>query len=466
MRKSNAKLSPLMAAAISGIGLFGLSCNGQMESKGEPQTVKFEVSSKPLVNPGKGWVVYGGSPNGHAQEALDVCSSAYTRFSWAQLEPEEGKFNWDPVDNALDAWNDAGKQFGFGVMCESFHSGSKYTTPKWVFDAGVPSIEYDGWKVKGLVALKQWDNPVFLAKLKNFIEAMGRRYDGDPRISYVDIRSYGQWGEGHLGHLKGSEALSPEGLRTHIQIHLDAFRKTRLLIPWGVKIYDPIYDWAVEKGVGIRRDGVLGNSNGSELVRCKGKVPSFGEWYDSYKRHAMKSGWEYAWGDKLEGRILDDTVRGAMTWQNLGQYDQGDAFVLEKRAFIDKLTNMMGYHFLLKEASLPRTVASGSPFEASFRWENKGLAFIFIPCKAVVALLDKDGKVVAKSPAKGCDPAKWAPGVEASETAALKLTAPAGSYRIAVGLFSDPMRKSPDVRLGVEGEMVDGWLILGSLRVD
>jgi len=457
----------MFTLAFSGISFLGISSAISAKAADELQTLKFKASEKPVVNPGKGWVVYGGFPKSHCQDALDVCSSAYNRFCWSELEPEEGKFNWEPLEKALKEWDAAGKQFGFGVMCESFHNYMKYTTPKWVFDLGVPSIEYDGWKVKGQVALKQWDNPIFLEKLKNFIDAMGKKYDGDPRISCIDIRSYGQWGEGHLGHLKGSVRLTPDGLKKHIQIHLDAFKKTRLMIPWGETFLNPVYDWAVDKGVGIRRDGVLGNSNGSELIRCKGKVPSFGEWFSSYQEHIKNDGSRYAWGDKLEDRILDDTVRGAFTYQNLGQYDFKDLFVKEKRPFIDKLTNMMGYHFLLDEITIPRQVKSGTDFEASFKWENKGLAFIFIPCTVVAAIIDKDGKVVTKCEAKGCHPDKWAPdGKQISETSSLNFTAPAGSYRLAVGLFSDPKRQTPDIRLGIEGETSGNWHVLGKIDVE
>ncbi len=468
MIKTGVKKTILATAVLSGIMFFSFSGNSQTaEPAGDNiQTLKFSANSKPVVNPGKGWVIYGVSPKGHTQEALALCSSAYTRFHWSELEPEEGKFNWTPVDNAIAAWTKAGKQFGFGVMCESFHSDTKYNTPKWVYDAGVPSIQYDGIKIKGMVAPKQWDNPVFMEKLKKFITAMGKRYNGDPRISFIDIRSYGQWGEGHLGHLKGSEKISPEGLKRHIQIHLDAFNRTRLFLPWGEKLYNPVYDWAVDQGIGIRRDGILGNSNGSELIRCKGKTPSFGEWYDTYKKHKMNGGWQYAWGDKLEDRILDDTVRGAFTYQNLGQHDSNDSFVKEKRPLIEKLTNMMGYHFLLNEVSFPRHIASDSDFKASFRWENTGLAFIFIPCRVIAALLDRDGKVMAKCPVKDSHPEKWAPGKQITEISNLKFTVPPGSYRLAVGLFSDTTRPNPDIRLGIEGDTVNNWQVLGNLKVD
>ena len=444
---------------------LGISCSSGGKPLGEMQTATFKETSKAVVNPGKGWVVYGGKPAEHSKDALDVCSSAYTRFSWSQIEPEEGQYNWTPIDKVLAAWSDAGKKFSFGVMCESYHSSVAYVSPKWVFDAGAPYITYDGIKVKQF-APKNWEDPVFLAKLKNFIDAMGKRYDGDSRVESIDIRSYGQWGEGHLGHLKGSEKISSEGLKKHIQIHLDAFRKTRLFIPWGERLFDPVYDWSVDQGVGIRRDGILGNSNGSELIRCIGKAPSFGEWYYSYNTHISNPRNHYAWGDKIEDRILDDTVRGAMTYQNLGQYDKDDLFVKNHRPFIDKLTNMMGYHFILHEASFPYKAESGLEFPVSFRWENKGLAKIFIPCSVIMALIDKDGNIAARATLTDSNPSTWMPGKEIHEISDISFNAPAGTYKLALGLFSNPAAHDPDIMLGIECEKVKGWQILGSIKMD
>jgi len=456
-------LAALSLLSLS-LGSFSPFCYAQQEPSAQRlQTVKFEPSDKPLVNPGKGWVVYGKSPKGRSKEALEVCSLAYERFNWSQVEPEEGAFNWTPIDDAIDAWAAAGKQFSFGVMCESFHSSVKYNTPKWVFDAGAPAIEYDGWKVKGQVALENWENPVFLEKLKNFIDAMGKRYDGDPRVAFIDIRSYGQWGEGHLEYLKGSKEISLDGMKRHIQIHLDAFRKTRLLLPWGVKRLDPVYEWAIDNGVGLRRDGILWHSDGSELVRCKGKAPAYGEWSC---RDVKAKDWRLAWGEGLEGKILDDTTRGVFTYQNLAQSDISDVFVKEMRPFVDKLTNMMGYHFVLMEASFPNSANSGANFEASMLWSNKGLAPIYIPCRVEAALLGDDGKLAARSPAIGSQPSGWLPGQEAREKISLKFDVPKGSYRLALGLFSGAKGDSPDVKLGMESDCVGGWHVLGRLSID
>ncbi len=457
-----------LAFILGALGAAG-GASGAAETGAENlQKLTFNTAQGIVLNPGKGWVIYGSTPQGRSRDALDVCSSAYNRFNWCAIEPAEGVYNWAPIDEQLAAWHEAGKQFGFGVMCESYHANKMtYVTPKWVFDAGVPSIEYTAVNETRRIAIKEWDHPVFLEKLAAFVLALGQRYDGDPRVSLIDIRSYGQWGEGHLGHMQksGGVSISQEGMQKHIQIHLEAFKKTRVFIPWGVKELDPVYDWAVEQGVGIRRDGVLGNSNGSEAIRCQGKVPAFGEWYYNYSRHRLNDGQRYAWGDQLEERISADTTRGMFTYQNLGQYDMGDKFVKNHRPFIELLSNRMGYHFLLNELLLPKRIAAGAQFEASFTWENKGLANIFIPCAVRSALIGPGEIVTAKFDHENTRPGDWAPAEPRQISEKIAFAVPAGTYKFAVGFFSDPAAENPDISLGNETERLTGWHILGTLDV-
>ena len=46
-----------------------------------------------------------------------------------------------------------------------------------------------------------WDpdfaDPIFLGKLDRFLAAMAARYDGNPNVAFVDIGTFGLWGEGH-----------------------------------------------------------------------------------------------------------------------------------------------------------------------------------------------------------------------------------------------------------------------------
>ena len=92
-----------------------------------------------VINPGKGWVLYGEASR-HDKRLLAVSNLGYRRFEWADLEPEEGRFNWEPIESFLAGWDKLGKQAAFGVMCLNSHTRKPdgYSTPKWVFDAGSP----------------------------------------------------------------------------------------------------------------------------------------------------------------------------------------------------------------------------------------------------------------------------------------------------------------------------------------
>ena len=60
---------------------------------------------------------------------------------------------------------------------------------------------------------------------------MARRYDGNPNVAFIDIGSFGMWGEGHTGF---SSRLSEEQtlavVKKHIDLHRKHFKHTLLCI--------------------------------------------------------------------------------------------------------------------------------------------------------------------------------------------------------------------------------------------
>jgi hypothetical protein len=77
-----------------------------------------------------------------------------------------------------------------------------YATPKWVQDAGAKGTDFEfgkGPKPGGPLWDPDYLDPVFLAKLDRFLAAMALRYDGNPNVAFIDVGSFGMWGEGHTG---------------------------------------------------------------------------------------------------------------------------------------------------------------------------------------------------------------------------------------------------------------------------
>ncbi len=57
---------------------------------------------------------------------------------WGQVEPEKGKFNWEPLDAILELYRTRGKQAAIRIQCASFQPDD---TPRWLFrDYGVRRI--------------------------------------------------------------------------------------------------------------------------------------------------------------------------------------------------------------------------------------------------------------------------------------------------------------------------------------
>lgn len=412
------------------------------------------VDDAMLLNPGKGWVQYYGCDDTYTRPYIGV---VYTRCGWSSIEPQENQFNWKEVDDFVKWVKPYGKKIAFGVMSVSTGLGKEYVTPKWVFDAGAKplAIPDDSSPTGKQVIPRHWDDQVFLKKLNNFIIAFGKRYDGNPEIAFMDIRDYGNWGEGHIGGLGSDPEIqltSPENLRdNYFKPYITAFPHTQLIIPWGFAGFEGVYDWAVLKGVGMRRDGILSqwSKDGSECFRAYGHAPAVFEYCDSYEQ-TKKNGY---WSTDLLMKYIEAGKPSYMQWN--------EQIFKENKEFCLKLGNKIGYHFVLQQATLPRIIKESVPFKMQMQWLNDGVAPLYESCSVAIALLDANDKLVQKQWVSGSNPKAWKP----NETTTEKLTAaftavPVGKYKLAVGLFLDRKDEDPAYRLGIKGRTENGWYML------
>ena len=174
----------------------------------ETQTITLTDDGRALLNPQMGWtchfysnVVSNYGSRLEPSDSLDWfegCSTVYLRLPWAYIEPEEGVFNWAIVDTPAQRWIAAGKKVAFRFTTSE--NWMEYATPKWVFDAGAESIRYTWGKgpdPNGPAVDPVFDDPIYLEKLDNFLAAAGKRYNNNPNVAFIDVGTYGMWGEGH-----------------------------------------------------------------------------------------------------------------------------------------------------------------------------------------------------------------------------------------------------------------------------
>ena len=435
----------------------------------------------PVVNPGKGWVLYG-KPNQMPPAVLAIGSLGYSRYNWGDVEPKEGDYHWEIIDHDLEAWSKAGKQFAFGVMGANVHSKEFWVTPQYVFDAGAHYSTTELSNAKSapvgtsatrlnpagtppIKLVPVFDDPIYMQKVEKFVRALAAHYDGNPNLAFIDIRSYGNWGESHMYPLSKHE-ISPEKYQEHLAIYRKAFKKTLLEVCFGRSTYNNVYRWAADNGIGMRRDGICGNSDGSDVLFCAGRLPAVFEFFDCYERMLELGWWEGKKDKHGYGHRLKDCVEtGKPTWCSLSDKQKGLKLLADERPLVEALANRLGYHFILQEIQFPAVFTCAKPVMVESKWENRGVAPIFIPAALWYALLDDHGQVVDECAAPSAKPADWKPdqSVVVLDRVIFSKAMP-GAYSLAVGLKRPGIAK-PAIRIAIETETSDGWQILGKVNV-
>jgi len=336
-----------------------------------------------LVNPGMGWVFHH-YDNSIRNYGLDLAPSdtvdefpgasvVYLRLAWSYLEPEEGKFNWSPVDTPAQRWIAKGKQVALRITCSESSRDQPYATPEWVRKAGAKGYFFaqgKGVTPDGTLWEPDYGDPIFLEKLGNFLKAAAARYDGNPEVAFIDVGSYGVWGEGHTGastHL----AYPPEVVEKHIDLYRKYFPHT--LLAANDDYLDTVIAYAAQKGLTLRDDSILVQPKERAYFHADMAPPFWprlpvileSEHYGSSKR-------KNAWGDgSLYLQAVEDYHA---SYASVHWYPR--PFLEEQRALIDKINLRLGYRIQLLEASWPKELAAGTPVSIASRWRNAGVA----PC--------------------------------------------------------------------------------------
>ncbi len=102
--------------------------------------------------------------------------------AWKVLEPQDGTFDWAPLDAQVAKARSLGKQIWLELLT------TEGGTPLWAKDAGVRVVGSRG----GTPA--PWD-PTYQQLLRRAIHTMAARYDDDPTVDAINVMAGGCYGE-------------------------------------------------------------------------------------------------------------------------------------------------------------------------------------------------------------------------------------------------------------------------------
>lgn len=359
-----------------------------------------------LINPGMGWTMhfYSNVPGNYGSKLAPSdtvddfpgLSTVYLRIPWAFIEPEEGQFNWAILDTPAQRWIARGKRIALRLTCSE--SWMKYATPEWVKKAGAKGTFYQ--KNKGRVEKSNtwdpfFDDPIFIEKLEAFLAAAAKRYDGNPNVEFIDVGTYGLWGEGHTFMSSNQDSIEIQKL--HIDLHLKHFKKTLLCISDDFAGHNkpgsrfPITDYALSKGVTIRDDSILVQPPPRSWYHAEmaqafwPKLPVILE-HEHYGSSMRRNAWD---GDLLLKSVEDyhASFMSIHWWPRI--------LLEENREIIDKINLRMGYRLQPVEVVWPKTVEIGKRFKVQWTWCNKGVAPCYRGGFAAITLKDAKGGIVS-----------------------------------------------------------------------
>ena len=379
----------------------------------------------PLTNPHKGFTVpteaawtfdpgfeYGphGSLNNGAWD-LVTYGSGYQQ--WNKLNPAKGVYDWSELEELLDALSAHNMGYALRVFpySPSFirDDGTPEEnydwTPKYVYEEGAKKITARYKDNNANAAVPVWDDSVYLHYAKEFATALAAKYDGDPRIEYIDVRSFGEWGEWHVSNLDGSHMPSVEIQKDMLKHYASVFKKSLLVLPSDG--YGDVYTYALSLGVTKRDDCLIGiPGTADSLVRAyEANMPTVAENCGGY---AIMLNYT----DVIPGGYLKwtperwvDAIRTAhLTYYVLDQDfdDCGYRFYNDNKALADSMTKVLGYNFTVESAEL-LTVATPAAENSSdtastlnITVRNTGVAPCFFDVYMVAEFVDSTGASLAQ----------------------------------------------------------------------
>lgn len=183
----------------------------------------------------------------------------YRRFVWKELEHAEGEYDFHAIRLALGAARARHQKFGFRVM--SCWSGEGCQVPDYLVKIMPNSFWFDAnGNGRPDTYVPDWNSPQYLNRMTKLVAALGKEFDGDSALGWVDIGLYGNWGEWHTASFPYSshpETSPASAASKHavIDAHVAAFKRTRLLMmtddPEGL-----FYALSQSPTIGMRRDSL------------------------------------------------------------------------------------------------------------------------------------------------------------------------------------------------------------------
>lgn len=475
-------LALLVACAISSClaPLFGASLDAPLVDWSP--TIRMPADGS-LSNPLRGyyqWLTYGTIPRS------TQVGERYFRPTWRELETSEAQYDFTVIDKQL-AKLKAGDRICFGVMAVSSVEPGGICVPDYLVTrlskgffaprpSGTPATFY----------IPDWNDPLFLQRAEALFKALGAKYDGDPRIAFIDIRMYGNYGEWHDwgaagpvpydDHTINKNDCRPGTAETKhrlVDVQVRAFPHTRLVMmtdDTDSLLYALRLKTAIP--IGMRRDSWGWTHFVVDFLR--GRIS------DADKKLVMDR-WKIAPfivepAPHVEGKrfqaglaALSDQVRDYHI-SAIGNYNfvsgRWSEFEPDEQRAMIAAGNLAGYNLVPRSIRFPSQAQSGATIAIDATWVNLGSAPTYEEWKVNYSLLDARG-TLAWTQISSFDLKRALPGdqpVSKTDRFRLPKELVPGEYKLVMQVV-DPAGYRLPMNIAISDQPGPSGINLGAVRV-
>jgi hypothetical protein len=424
----------------------------------------------------------GAAPSSNPLEGFIPYAGSYATFPYAMewfylplnaVLTGPGSYDWSALEAQLNAVAARGHQSALRFYLD--YPGKPSGIPQYLIDDGLVTHAYPDYANNGLSLSPDYDDPSLDAALDGFIAALGARYDGDPRIGFLQLGLLGFWGEWHTypydGYAQPQNWFASEAEQLRVLHDYDAaFNRTRLQVRY------PSTDNASLD---------MGYHDDSFAVET---LPGIG-WHfmDKMQQAGATAKWltEPIGGElrpEIQGCIFDTpadcpVIEGGADNNFPGSVAATHAsWLLDQYAFDPGYpastypaaragSQSLGYRLRIDAAQIP-VVALHGQLSVGLRIENTGVAPFYYDWPVQIAAVDRDGHI-AKTWTTGWQlitvkpgtPVGWA---SAMDTGGLH----PGRYTLVLRA-ANPLSGGVPLRFANadQDRTLTGWLTLGSTVV-
>lgn len=413
------------------------------------QIVRPAPALGPLDNPLKGWCTY---PD--AGRIDQPYSMVFLYVPWKELEPTRGYYAFDAWERK--AWNTGaarGKHIVFRVYID--YPTRPSGLPDWVREAGVKVTPY---KEQGGGESPDYDDPRMVDAMHRLIAALGKRYNPNPRVAFVQFGLLGFWGEWHT-YPRSELFAKPSTEKAVLDAARVAFPDKKVMNRY------PSGYAGRQRWLGFFDDMFPEDTDGKEdwqflpRLRTSGRqdawktVPFGGEMVPGAAKRQLGGGF---------ATTMKSLEEGHFSW--IGPYSPAIAGLSEPDLLANSraMVRRMGYEYRLDEIRLPHEVRRGGTIEVEVRGTNQGVAPFYYRWPVEMALEDAQGRI-AQRWTTGVDLRAWLPGTFRFASSA-KVAVKPGRYRLMLGI-QDPWTGKPAVGFANALPRRSGWTRLAQVRI-